>query len=100
MIEPEEKKKRGWVSLHMHTQPVLTTCMQDLHYKRMDRCLKANALEEEVDYAVTNFMIGDSLVFDFGETKAVQDHFRQIGGVKVRVAMVVCRLCPLQLRRL
>ena len=30
-------------------------------------------------------MIGDSLVFDFGETQAVQDHFRQIGGVKVRL---------------
>ena len=69
----------------MPTQPVRTTCMQDLHYKRMDRYLKANALEEEVDYAVTNFVIGDSLVFDFGETKAVQDHFRRIGGVKVRL---------------
>ena len=73
----------------MHTQSVLTTCMQDLHHKRMDRYLKANALEEEVNYAVTNFMIGDSLVFDFGEAKVVQDHFRQIGGVKVRLGVCV-----------
>ena len=46
-------------------------------------------LEEEVDYAVTNFMIGDSLVFDFGEAKVVQDHFTQIGGVKVRLGVCV-----------
>jgi hypothetical protein len=34
-------------------------------------------------------MIGDSLVFDFGEAKVVQDHFRQIGGVKVRLGVCV-----------
>ena len=59
--------------------------MQDAHYKRHDRYLAASAIEGEGDYSVTKFMIGDSLVFDFGETQAVQDYFRQIGGVKVHL---------------
>ena len=63
--------------------------MQDAHCKRYDRYLVASAIEEaceeEGDYSVTKFMIGDSLVFDFGETQAVQDYFKQISGVPVKV---------------
>ena len=88
--QDEEKKKKkkqekGWVSSHCTHSRCAQLCMQDAHHKRMDRYLKANAIGEGEDYAVTNFMIGDSLVFDFGGTRVVQDHFRQIGGVKVRL---------------
>ena len=59
--------------------------MQDVHYKMCGRYLVAGAIEEEGDYSFTRFMMGDSLVFDFGEAQAVQDYFRQVGGVKVRL---------------
>ena len=78
VVEREEKKRRGWVSNRF-------ACMQDVHYKRCDRYLVASAIEEERNYSVTKFLVGDSLVFDFGETQAVQDYCRQIGGVKVRI---------------
>ena len=83
VVEREKEKRRGWVSTHMHTLPVRTTmhagCAPTTEGTIGTLQL---ALLRGGGYSVTKFMIGDSLVFDFGDTQAVQDYFRQVSGVK------------------
>ena len=76
--------------------------MQDAHYKRHDRHLAGSAIGEGGGHFATKSMVGDPLVFDFGEAQAVQGCFRQIDGIKVRLDLLVRklsllgRLCPHQ----
>ena len=64
-------------------------CAQDAHYTRYTRHTTACNKEGQEDFRVPRFFVGDSLAFDFGQVRSIQDLFSSLGGVKVSHATAV-----------
>ena len=65
--------------------------MQDVHYL-YDRYLVASTIEEKGDYSVTEFLVRDSLVFDFGNNiclKTIVTERSRLLGIVVFCALTI-----------